>query len=139
MLAEARQLLHDLPTTDSVEFTHWFGCYITEPKPQFQILPPQHEWTYGDLNDWVRRGGQLVRHPAARMVWMRTDDRTLVLYCRGEGLTLSIELQETVIALCAARRFDAAALLDLLARRSDAIDLMLRLLNDGVLEPKGST
>ena len=78
LLAEARQLLHDLPTTDSVEFTHWFGCYITEPKPQFQILPPQHEWTYGDLNDWVRRGGQLVRHPAARMVWMRTDDRTLV-------------------------------------------------------------
>ena len=131
--------MRDLPTTDSVEFKHWFGCYITEPKPQFQILPPEHEWTYGDLNDWVRQGGQLVRHPAARMVWMRTDESTLMLYCRGEGLALSVKLQETVIALCAARRFDAMSLLDLLARRSDASDLMLRLLNDGVLEPKGAT
>ena len=39
----AAQLLADLPGTGSQAFRLWLGGYLTESKPQFQILPPDDQ------------------------------------------------------------------------------------------------
>ncbi len=130
-----RRLVRELPGVDTAEFSHWFGRHITEPKPQFQILPPEHSWTADDINDWIRQGGQLLRHPAARMAWARTDEDNLALYCQGQAIALPVDLLGTVNRLCSARRFDAATLSELIAERPANEALLLQMLNDGILEP----
>ncbi len=135
----ARRLLRELPGVDSAEFPRWFGRHVTEPKPQFQILPPEHAWTADDLDDWIRQGGQLLRHPAARMAWTRTDEHKLTLYCQGRAIPLAADLLGAVNRLCSARRFDAAILSEIVAEQAASRTLLLQLLNDGILERPGDT
>ncbi|MCB1923445.1 MAG: cupin domain-containing protein [Gammaproteobacteria bacterium] len=133
-LSAAQQLLDPLLTADAGAFADWFGCYVTEPKPQFQVLPPDETWTQPDLERWIASDRDLVRHPAARLAWQESADG-LTLFVQGEARRLSCELRDAVRILAQTRRLSPALLQQLATMAEGASQLIVDLLNEGVLEP----
>lgn len=131
--AEAAQLLADLPGPDSDLFRSWLGCHLTEPKPQFQVVPRDPPLGPDDLLEWIRNGGGLRRHPFARFAWRRTDDGAVEMFCQGEARRLPHALQGLVKRLCERRRLDADTLAGY-ARTKPQRDLLLDLVNEDLLE-----
>lgn len=135
----AERLLGALPTTRSREFRLWLGCYLTEPKTQFQILPPDQPWRMSDLTDSLGRGDGLERHPFARLAWARLAEDEVVLFYQGESLPQPGDLCDAVRLIAERRRIGNAAIAGLLSRTPAAGELLLRLLNDGILAHRGNT
>jgi len=132
---QARQLLDCLPPTDSDEFRIWLGGFLTEPKPQFQILPPDEVWDWAMLDDWLARDADLQRHPFARAAWMTLAGRELALFYQGNCRLLPLELRAVVRLLAERRHMTAAQLTPLLDANQRARLLVIDLLNEGFLEP----
>jgi 50S ribosomal protein L16 3-hydroxylase len=133
----AAQLLAELPSPASQEFRLWLGEYLTEPKPQFQILPPDEPWDEQGLRDWVAGRRGLARHPFARIAWMRLPDDEVALFCQGQRRLLPVSQRETVRLVAELRTLAASVLHDLTAADAGAAELLVALLNDGLLEPEG--
>ena len=131
--AGAARLLAELPGTDSEAFRSWLGCHLTEPKPQFQVTPRDHPLRRDRLLDWIAQGGGLRRHPFARLAWRRLHEGGVELFCQGEAQMLPDALQPLVKWLCERRRLDNATLARF-ARATDPPDLLLQLVNEGLLE-----
>lgn len=129
----AAQLLDELPSTDSAAFRIWLGEYLSEAKPQFQILPPEEPWDEDRLRDWLARGRALTRHPFARMTWMPMAHGELVLFYQGRSRALPMAMQDAVGLIVGHRTLAAAALREL-AGEADTRRLLLDLLNEGILE-----
>ena len=127
---KAATLIDDLPTTHSREFRLWLGCYLTEPKPQFQIAPPDSPWQAGDLDQWLQEGTVFTRHPCARMAWARLSDHEVALFCQGEAMIRPAGLIEAVKQLAQRRRIEPVE-----AGNPELRDLLLELVNAGILEP----
>ncbi|MDJ0740455.1 MAG: cupin domain-containing protein [Gammaproteobacteria bacterium] len=134
VLAQARELLRQLPTPDSDAFGDWLGCYVTQAKPQFEIVPRDTAWTAHDLDAWLDAERPLRRHPAARLAWARHASDGLRLYCHGDVHRLPDTLGDAVGLLCDSRQLPAAALRALIHNTPGARTLLLDLVNDGVLE-----
>ncbi|MCB1723919.1 MAG: cupin domain-containing protein [Gammaproteobacteria bacterium] len=132
--AKARSLLASLPDPDSPAFARWFGCYLTEPKPQFQIAPPDAVWQAADLAAWIGGTKDLVRHPAARLAWSDRGDG-VSLFVQGEEHRLPAMLRATVRLLAQTRRLSIDVLTRLIAAGEPACQLLLNLLNQGIFEP----
>ena len=131
----AAALLAGLPSTTSREFQLWLGAYLTEPKPQFQVLPPDEAWDGRMLHDWLRQGRALTRHPFARVAWTALAGDGLALFCQGQRRLLPAALRGVVRLLAERRTLPAAALTALTADPA-AVDLVVELLNEGILEPE---
>ena len=135
---DALALIRSLPEPSSSAFRRWLGAYLTEPKPQFQVLPRERPWTVEDLRTFIADGRELVRHPAARLAWS-DDDGSVLLFCQGECLSLPAQLQPTVQALTGCHRLDAQELGELCADSTAAESLILDMVNAGILgESDGS-
>jgi len=132
-VAAARQLLDALPDTGSAAFGTWLGRHFTEPKPQFQIPPPDDTWDRPRLTRHLDAQQPLQRHPFARISWMTASDKVL-LFVQGEAMTLPDSCRPLAAYLSQHRRLADDALAQMLAN-ADAEALLLRLLNDGILEP----
>ncbi len=130
----AQQLLGTLPTTQSREFQLWLGRYLTEPKAQFQILPCERQWRMSDLADAMAHGDDFCRHPFARLAWASLSEDEVVLFCQGESLSQPGNLRDAVRLTAEQRRIDSSAISDLLATAPAAGELLLLLLNEGLLE-----
>jgi 50S ribosomal protein L16 3-hydroxylase len=133
--AAARRLVDRLVAGDTDAFDRWLGCHLTEPKPQFDIVPADVDWNATDLLDHLDNGGSLVRNPAARMAWSALSSGELLLFCQGEARELPGSLQALAEALCRKRRFEAAECKQAMSDAAAARELLLALVNDGVLEP----
>jgi len=135
----AARLLGALPPAGSREFRIWLGGYLTEAKPQFQILPPDETWDDAALQEWLAGGRGLSRHPFARLAWMRITEQELVLCCQGHCRLLPGRLQHTARLVAEHRILAASELAALTATDPAARGLILDLLNEGVLEPEDQT
>ena len=131
----ATALLDGLPSPGSEPFSCWLGEHLTEPKPQFQIPLPETDWSKQALGRHLAEAGSLIRHPWARLCWHQLDDDRLALFFNGEHLVLPIQLRELVDELCRTRSLDTRSLADRLADDPTAAELLLRLLQLGILEP----
>jgi 50S ribosomal protein L16 3-hydroxylase len=131
----AANLLTDLPGPGSEEFRIWLGRYLTEPKPQFQILQPDDRWDLTRLRQWIAQGSGLARHPFARVTWSTLDGDRIALFCQGEARLLPAAAGPAVCLIAAQRRLRAATLSELLQSVPDSASLLVHLLNDGILEP----
>lgn len=131
--AAAAGLLADLPTAESPAFAEWFGCYMTEPKAQFQILPPDRPWNAEDLESCLAAPDDLVRHPAARLAW-RNDETGVWLFVQGTARQLPPALAAVARTLADSRRLNGEQIRTLLDIHDDAATLLLDLLNDGIFE-----
>jgi len=130
----AAQLFAGLPSTDSREFRIWLGEYLTEAKTQFQILPPDEVWGADRLHDWLTEGRELTRHPFARMAWMPVTDEQVALFYQGRSRLLPLSLQGAVRLVAEQRTLPATAIEGL--KTTEAVQLLLDLLNEGILEPE---
>ena len=133
-LTRAQQLIETLPTTQSREFQLWLGRYLTEPKSQFQILPPERQWRMADLTAPLALDRGLDRHPFARLAWASLSEDEVVLFCQGESLPQPAQLREAVRQIAERRHVDGRQIADLLARTPSVGELLLRLVNAGILE-----
>ena len=132
----AAQLLNALPTTASKDFQLWLGRYLTDPKPQFHIVPPQKAWSMIEFTDWLAtRAGGLSRHPFARLAWARTSDDGLVLFYQGESLSQPQAMLETIRLVSEHRRIECGRIAAVLGTTPAAAELLLLLINQGILEP----
>jgi 50S ribosomal protein L16 3-hydroxylase len=135
-VAAAADLLRALPHPGSEEFAGWLGCHLTEPKPQFQLLPADSPWDADALEAWLGRGLGFTRHPWTRLCWDRLADGGLALFVNGERLRLPAACQALVDRLCRERRLHAAGIVDLLQGEGASQSLFLELINRGALEPE---
>jgi 50S ribosomal protein L16 3-hydroxylase len=127
-------LMAALPGPESEEFRIWLGRYLTEPKPQFQILPPDDRWDPQRLEDWLGQGRDLVRHPFARLAWSLLGEDRIAIFCQGEERLLAAGARPVVRLISERRRLPAAELAGLMRTAPDVQALLLDLLNDGILE-----
>ena len=130
----AAQLLNELPDTHSADFRRWLGRYLTEPKVQFEIPARDPAWQHADLADCLQQGQTLRRHPFARIAWTVLDDAQVVLFMQGEDLTLPSLLQPMVRQIAERRLLEAEEIAPVIAATPEAGALLLRLVNDGILE-----
>jgi 50S ribosomal protein L16 3-hydroxylase len=133
----AAALMAALPGPESEEFRIWLGCYLTEPKPQFQILPTDDSWDSQRLENWLAQGSDLVRHPFARLAWSQLDENRIAIFYQGEERLLPERARPLVRLIAERRRLPAAELAGLMRTVPDDQGLMLDLLNDGILEAGG--
>lgn len=131
---DAAALMAALPGPESEEFRIWLGRYLTEPKPQFQILPPDDVWDPQRLEDWLGQGRDLVRHPFARLAWSLLGENRIAIFCQGEERLLAAGARPVVRLISERRRLPAAELAGLMRTAPDVQALLLDLLNDGILE-----
>lgn len=129
-------LLDDLQATSPTELKHWFGCHITETKPQFEIIPPERTWSRQELDEWLAQGRSLVRNPAARIAWSSNGDGSISLFTHGEHRDLPASQREAVRRIATLRHLAGSIVQDLLDGDTATATLLLDLLNDGVLEPE---
>lgn len=133
VFAAARSLLDALPASDSATFRHWYGGYMTETKPQFQLLPADHPWSLQDLISYIADDNALIRDPAARMAWSQVEPGAVTLYCQGQMHSLPAELRDAVRQLAENRWLDTSLLKQLEAAGEPLRALLLTLVNEGVL------
>lgn len=134
----AAKLLAQLPTTGSEDFQLWLGRFLTDPKPQFHIVPPDDAWNTADLADWLEQGHGLSRHPFARLAWARVPTDRVVLFYQGENLLLPQPLGDAVRLIAEQRRIDNNGLIEIIKAVPAAAELLLQLINAGILEPAES-
>ena len=132
--AEAQRLVFDADQACRPAFADWLGALLTEPKPQFQIDPPDSPWSASALWDWLDDGQALRRHPWARLASATTAAAAVSLYCCGQVLPFDAAQRGVVELVCTRRLLEH----DRLARfgRDAAEPVLLALLNLGVLEPE---
>ena len=80
-------------------FNRWFGCQVTQPKYPEQIEPPEREYSLATLEEELRSGLILMRHPASRFASMRQDEETLLCFVDGACFELSAAESDIVTDL----------------------------------------
>jgi 50S ribosomal protein L16 3-hydroxylase len=136
-VAAARAMIDTLFDDADAGFARWLGCYLTEPKPQFDILPLEQPVTATELAAQIAGGPGLLRHPAARLAWSRSTDGAILLFCQGVAHRLTGERHDMAEQLCTHRCLAADQASALLA--DDEVGaLLVDLYNDGVFETAAS-
>jgi 50S ribosomal protein L16 3-hydroxylase len=111
-LDTARRLMLELMPRDDDVFRRWFGEFVTEPKPGFEVMPPQDRLSPDELRTAVAGGMPLRRHPWARFACIRLlDDRGAALCAQGACFDASPALAPAVELLATQRRLAPAQLL----------------------------
>jgi 50S ribosomal protein L16 3-hydroxylase len=128
---QARTLMSDLLPHDDAEFRRWFGCFVTEPKPDFEIEPLETPLQPEQLLTLVTAGEALVRHPWARFACF-SFDRTPYLCAQGECFEAPLELAQAMAIICDQRHLSSEVLLTLQPQKS-LWPWLSRLFNRGLL------
>ncbi|HHI76939.1 MAG TPA: hypothetical protein ENJ94_07180, partial [Gammaproteobacteria bacterium] len=103
-LAAARELIAGIAPKQDAEFARWLGAFLTEPKPGFEIEPPEAAPDAATLAAWRTAGRVLLRHPWARLALVPLDERRLAFCCQGEALTLPRALEPALERIAQQRR-----------------------------------
>ncbi len=109
--------LNALRMNDPDRLGDWFGRFITTYRSAGDILPSQAPRSPEEVEAELARGGELERHPWARLAWRRAT-RGGTLYCSGREFALSVKDAQT---LAAAEYIDAAAFRKLSAKGRNAV------------------
>ncbi len=135
---QAANLVSVLPSERSTVFRHWLGRYLTEPKSQFQLEPPDRLWQSKDITEHLSRRRDLIRHPFARFGWSQVDEATIALFHNGEATLVAITLRPLVKIIAEQRRLRAECLIPFIDTDDEAADLLTELHNLGALEPQNT-
>jgi 50S ribosomal protein L16 3-hydroxylase len=121
---------------DPVGFANWFGRYTTAPKnPEIDWSPEQ--WIdLDDLRSRLALGTPLLRNPASRFSFIRTEAEALVLFVDGRSYDCSGAAAALAEQLCAQDHLRIGAEQEISAAR---LALILDLLRHGSVgfEPEG--
>ena len=128
----ARGLMGELLPRDDAQFRQWFGCYVTEPKPGFEIDPPVQRIDATALRTQVEAGMPLRRHPWARFALVELDGRQRGLCSQGEFFAAPKGLEDALSLLCSRRQLPPGDLLQP-ASPADLWPWLAGLFNRGLL------
>ncbi|WP_442684166.1 ribosomal protein uL16 3-hydroxylase [Stenotrophomonas sp. JC08] len=109
--------LNALRMNDPDRLGDWFGRFITTYRSAGDILPSQAPRSPEEVEAELARGGELERHPWARLAWRRAT-RGGTLYCSGREFALSVKDAQS---LAAAEYIDATAFRKLSAKGRNAV------------------
>ncbi|BAN69012.1 JmjC domain-containing protein [endosymbiont of unidentified scaly snail isolate Monju] len=101
-LATARRLIGGIVPDDIPDFRRWLAAWLTEPKPGFEIEPPDTPPAFD--------GSALRRHPWARFTLVELEAGRLALCSQGECLVFDSTHAQTLETLCRQRRFGQGSL-----------------------------
>ncbi len=127
----ARMLMSELLPEDDNEFRRWFACFVTEPKPDFEIEPPETRLQPDQLKAEVADGSALVRNSWARFACVSLD-HSQALCTQGECIEVPEGLEEALNVVCDRRRLDCEALFSLQPQAA-LWPWLARLFNRGIL------
>ena len=110
----------------------WFGCNATLPKYPALITAPDKDCSAGELMEELNQGCSLVLNPSSRFAFSPLPcGKTTALFVDGECIEMDNDMSWLAEALC-----DQAILnqsVYKLIESSEAMELILRLLNQGSL------
>jgi len=125
-LRQLRRVLRDFAADERL-LADWFGRYMTTRKyPELELGAPRARPRKA-LQDFLRAGGALERHPASRFAWIQGEPPTL--FVDGESWPCEATLASV---LCGGVPLDHAALRGVL-RRKRARELLDSLVARGTL------
>lgn len=132
LIEAAREKVEALPRPMDPAFDDWVGRFLTEPKPQFHIDPPDTEWPVSALRRWLEEGRALLRHPWARLCWSQTDGDRVRLFFNGDSAVFDANQRAAIAVICSHRRLTASLFAE------DSIDAAVPVLSTlvvvGILE-----
>jgi len=111
-IERARMLMNEMLPEDNEEFRRWFACFVTEPKPDFEIAPLKAPLQPDQLKAQVADGEALVRHPWARFACISTE-HSQAFCAQGECFDVPKELEKAFTSVCGQRRLASEVLLTL--------------------------
>jgi 50S ribosomal protein L16 3-hydroxylase len=121
-----------LASADESLFRRWLGCYLTEPKPNIALLPPDPPWPAVEVVTLLREEGRLLRDGASRLLVLRaeTADADDLLFANGDCHALPAGHADFLAALCRRPALMADAVLPWL-EAAPCADLLTHLFNAG--------
>ena len=117
---------------DDAAFRRWAGCQLTEPKPDFEIAPDQHD-PASTFQAWAEKRLTLRRHPWARFALLPMSAEQLALCAQGQALEYPVAFQAALEYVCRSRRLRHAELTE--EKAPGLREVMLDLLRLGWLQP----
>ncbi|WP_295880919.1 cupin domain-containing protein [uncultured Thiohalocapsa sp.] len=121
-----------LAGADEALFRRWLGSWLTEPKPNIQLLPPDPPWPADAVIALLREAGRLPRDGASRLLFLpaAAGDTQDLLFANGDCHALPAGRTAFLAALCRRPALQADAVLP---RLDDApcLELLTRLFNAG--------
>src|SRR6201991_775855 len=124
-LARVRAAVPTAAILDDDTLADWFGRFITRYRSAQTIAGPARAMTVPALEKHLAAGREFLRHPWARLAWVR-HGRHARLFASGHGYDTNTGFAR---AVCAHPRIDAKSL------DGADVDVLLGLVNDGVLVP----
>lgn len=126
---QAERLLRQALQWQPQQFAHWFGRFVTEPKPGFEPQPSIPELSLAELREALQ-ANTLERRPGARLCGLPLDEG-LLLCVDGRAFQLGVAQRATGEYLCRQRHYPWHELLPLLS--PETMRLLLALVNAGHL------
>ncbi|MGD8380159.1 MAG: cupin domain-containing protein [Gammaproteobacteria bacterium] len=130
-LDRALAIMTQYMSPDRASMRHWFGRFMTEPKPWLRTPLPPVAMDAAALLTRLREDRTLCIHPWARLAWAR-DRSGPILFADGEALSLPAGTEPLARALCSRQRVQSTSLGRYLGDPSVA-DVICRLFNLGIL------
>jgi 50S ribosomal protein L16 3-hydroxylase len=124
-LGRVRAAVPTASALDDDTLADWFGRFITRYRSAQTIAGPNRAMTIPALEKHLSAGREFLRHPWARLAWVR-HGRHARLFASGHAYDTNTGFAR---AICANPRIDAKSL------DGADVDVLLALVNDGVLVP----
>jgi 50S ribosomal protein L16 3-hydroxylase len=131
-VAATARLIGNLLPQDGPDYRRWLGSYLTEPKPDFEIDPPQNMLSGEQVLQSLASGRILRRHPWARFAKLAIDAQSTALCSQGMCHILPTARETLIDLVCQSRRLDPHTLLAF-PDPSALGDWLAQLFNHGLL------
>jgi 50S ribosomal protein L16 3-hydroxylase len=132
-IQQVRKTLENLMQLDDAGFARWFGQYVTEPSMDW-VITPEEAIAPEDLHGLLDKEARLSRSTASRMAWTESHG-SLLFFADAESYTLEHAAQALIEYLCRFYAYDTVTLQELMDNDHEATELLVDLLNRGILEP----
>lgn len=129
------RLLKEALQYNDEKLERWFGRYITEPRADLvSLYSDDVHWSDKRLVQHLSDGHGLVRNTAARLAYFSRGQQ-LFLYADGMEYTFDMNFQWLIGVLCQRFSYPAELCYEFLDSHPQAIQLIKKLLQRGILEP----
>jgi 50S ribosomal protein L16 3-hydroxylase len=114
---------------DRAAFARWFGAFNSTPKYADQDFSPEADASADEVISNIEQGAALIRNPASRFSFIRSDGGAITLFVDGEAFDVSGAETQFAEALCASPRMTVTRTL-----AQELAPLITTLINQGSVQ-----
>ncbi len=130
-LRRVREILHQYLSQEDEVVKRWFGCFITEPEHDLPS-PDAHQIPDAKaLQRRIRSGDTMVRHPSARLAYIR-EKETVRVFASGVEYQMPVKLIEFIELLTRSAHLKSQQL-EAYIQQPVVVNTLIGLLRQGVL------